>query len=85
MNREECPAFGKECLECHKRNHFAKVCEKRQSRSNYIRVEGDTTVSESESDEESDTDYYSDDEVISHHSAVSSLDFRRGRHRGTPG
>ena len=81
MNREECPAFGKECHVCHKKNHFGKVCDKRDSRSNYIRMDGDTTDSESGSEEESDTDYYSDDEVITHHSAVNSLDFRRGRQR----
>lgn len=81
MSREECPAFGKECLVCHKRNHFGKVCERRDSRSNYIRMDGDTTASESGSEDESDTDYYSDDEEISHHSAVSSLDFRLGRRR----
>ena len=44
-------------------------------------MDGDTTDSESGSEEESDTDYYSDDEVITHHSAVNSLDFRRGRQR----
>jgi hypothetical protein len=87
MNREECPVFVKECLVCHKRNHFAKVCDKRDSRSNYIRMDGDTTASDSGSEEESDTDYYSDsdNEGISHHSAVSSLDFRRGRQQGIPG
>ena len=84
MNREECPAFGVECLVCHKKNHFAKVCDKRDSRSNYIRMEGDTTASDSYSDEETDTDYCSADEEISHHSAVK-LDFRRGRHQGSPG
>ena len=58
MSRDECPAFGKECLVCHKRNHFAKVCDKRDSRSNYVRVDGDTTASDSESEEESGTEYY---------------------------
>ena len=24
--KKNCPAFGKECLYCHKRNHWAKVC-----------------------------------------------------------
>jgi hypothetical protein len=87
MNRDECPAFGIECLVCHKKKHFAKVCDtdRRESRSNYIRMEGDTTASDSQSDEETDTDYCSADEVVSHHSAVSSLDFRRGRQQGIPG
>ena len=24
--KQECPAFGKECLLCHKKNHWAEVC-----------------------------------------------------------
>jgi hypothetical protein len=86
MNREECAAFGKECLICHKKNHFAKVCERRDSRSNYVRMDGDTTASEASSDEESDeTDYCSADEVVTHHFAVNSSDFRRGHQRGQAG
>ena len=81
MNREECPAFGKECLVCHKKNHFAKVCERRDSRANYVRMAGDTTASESSGEDTDDTDYYTDEEEITHHSAVNSLDFRRGRYR----
>ena len=34
MNREDCQAFGKECLVCHKKNHFAKVCDKRNMKAN---------------------------------------------------
>jgi hypothetical protein len=58
-------------------------------KANYVRMAGDTTASESsDSDgEESDTEYfntteYITDEDVSHHSAVSSLDFRRGHFRG---
>ena len=75
MNRDHCPAFGKECYVCHKTNHFGKVCDKRNTQANYVRMTGDTSVSESSSEEESDTEYYTNDEV-SHHSTVKSLDFR---------
>lgn len=27
-----CPAFGKECSKCNKRNHFAKVCQAEKKR-----------------------------------------------------
>ena len=83
MNREDCQAFGKECMVCHKKNHFAKVCDKRNMRANYVRMAGDTSASESsDSDEDaSDTEYFTEDET-SHHFAVNSLDFRRGRLRG---
>ena len=68
---------------CHKKNHFSKVCERRDSRSNYVRMDGDTTASEASSDEETDdTDYYSDDEVVTHHFAVNSSDFRRADNEG---
>ena len=26
LDKRHCPAFGKECLKCHRRNHFAEVC-----------------------------------------------------------
>ena len=29
--KKKCPAFGKECLYCHKRNHWAKVCLKKKA------------------------------------------------------
>ena len=83
MNRENCPAFGKECFVCHKTNHFGKVCERRDTRANYIRVAGETSGSESSADEESDTDYYTDEDV-SQHSAVNSMDFRWGRFHRLP-
>ena len=52
-------------------------------RANYVRMAGDTSASESsDSDEDaSDTEYFTEDET-SHHFAVNSLDFRRGRLRG---
>ena len=83
MNRKDWQAFGKECLVCHKKNHFAKVCDKRNMKANYVRMAGDTTASVSSDSEEdiSDTKYFTDDEP-SHLSAVSSLDFRRGHFRG---
>ena len=83
MNREECPAFGKECLVCHKKNHFAKVCDKRESRSNYVRMAGDTTASEtSDAGSCSESEYMTtDEEPFTHHYAVSSSDFRRGHRR----
>lgn len=87
MNREECPAFGKECLVCHKKNHFAKVCDKRESRSNYVRMAGDTTASETSDGEScSDSEYHTtDEEAFTHHFAVNSSNFRWGRNRSSPG
>ena len=86
MNRDECPAFGKECLVCHKKNHFAKVCDKRDSRTNYIRMAGDTTASETSDDDScSDTEYFADEEPFTHHFAVNSSGFRRGQQRELPG
>ena len=32
-NREKCPAFGKLCNECGKRNHFSKVCKNKKGNS----------------------------------------------------
>ena len=32
-NRNECPAFGKECRICKKKNHFAKVCMSRDKKN----------------------------------------------------
>ena len=83
MNREECPAFGKECLVCHKKNHFAKVCDKRESRSNYVRMAGDTTASEtSDAGSCSESEYMTTyEEPFTRHFAVNSSDFRRGRCR----
>jgi len=41
-SRKQCPAFGKECLYCHKKNHFAKVCLKKRGSHNRIHnVEGE--------------------------------------------
>ena len=85
MNREECPAFGKECLVCHKKNHFAKVCDKQESQSNYVRMAGDTTSSEtSDGGSCSDSEYLTtDEEPFTRHFAVNSSDFRWGRQRGS--
>lgn len=30
----QCPAYGKECKNCHRKNHFAKVCRQGKSQSN---------------------------------------------------
>ena len=64
-------------------NHFGKVCERRDTQANYIRVAGETSGSESSADEESDTDYYTDEDV-SQHSAINSMNFRWGRFHRLP-
>ena len=33
---KKCPAFGKECLNCHKKNHYAKMCRSRSKRSSAV-------------------------------------------------
>ena len=35
-NGKTCPAKGKSCLNCHKQNHFAKMCRKKKSEQNYV-------------------------------------------------
>ena len=30
-SKGQCPAYGKKCLKCHKRNHFAAVCKSQKS------------------------------------------------------
>ena len=31
----ECPAFGRICKKCHKKNHFAKVCKSPKTKKDY--------------------------------------------------
>lgn len=38
--KEDCPAYGQECRSCHKKNHFATVCNsKKQNRVNFVEEE----------------------------------------------
>ena len=44
-SREKCPAFGKECAKCHKKNHFARCCKTKQEGSHFVgtsEIAGDT-------------------------------------------
>ena len=43
--KEKCPAYGKECTKCHKKNHFAKQCRTKSARVHT--VENDTSSDES--------------------------------------
>ena len=52
LNRSSCPAMGKKCLECGGFNHFAKVCEKRKSRSSFAATDGESSCSSNECTEE---------------------------------
>lgn len=45
-----CPAFGKECSKCNKRNHFAKVCKAERKRPLDV-------LEERKSEEEEDEEY----------------------------
>ena len=50
--KTKCPAWGKDCRKCHKRNHFANVC-KSKSSANQVKVGYDDESSESTSSSES--------------------------------
>ena len=93
MTRKDCPAFGQKCDNCGIDNHFAKVCEKRQSRSSRIyamdELSGQSSASEFEwSDSESYCADTSESEYERSRSSVARVanahkdtGFRRGRSR----
>ena len=41
----KCPAYGKQCSNCSKKNHFAAVCQQRTRTANEINVEQDSIAS----------------------------------------
>jgi len=85
LSREECPAYGKTCDACGLKNHFSKVCNRRRTRANYVRMEDDTSGSECDTSECSEfEDECSDmqDEITHavHSAARTEEDFRQTSH-----
>ena len=81
MFRTDCPAFGKKCTSCGKEDHFASVCEQRNSRVNFVRHDDDTPPGEtSDEDHEYDGGESSDEDVHemgeSVHLSATMEDFR---------
>ena len=68
LKRRDCPAFGQECLKCHKSNHFASVCN--------ARPQNPVNTMEDEDKYEDDSD--SDISVLTVESVYSS-----GQRQGT--
>lgn len=62
--KEQCPAFGKYCRKCKKRNHFAVKCRSKQKKPGWVR-----TVDEKETIQDTD-----DDEVYPLRLPVHGLD-----------
>jgi len=87
--RNECPAFGKTCDNCGLENHFKKVCNRRQSRSGFAKMDDDTTgYSESSDENAADIEITdTEEETTSHsfHYAAKAEDFHRGRRQEYPG
>ena len=46
LDKRHCPAFGKECLKCHRPNHFAEVCKqaKQQAKVHTVDMANDEYV-----------------------------------------
>ena len=80
LNRANCPALGKKCLECGGFNHFAKVCEKRKTRASFAASDGESSCSSTEFTEdecehsEMEGEPMTEDE--SYHFAARAGDFR---------
>ena len=55
LKKEKCPAFGKECARCHKKNHFAIKCtekeQEKQHKKKYIQKKKVNCMTEDESEE----------------------------------
>lgn len=90
LSRENCPAFGKECDECGMKNHFAKVCRRRRSRSNFAGTDDESSFSEAETEmsEEEYSEYDENQDREEEHSegrlfATKAQDFRSRPKRGT--
>ncbi|XP_062517054.1 uncharacterized protein LOC134192312 [Corticium candelabrum] len=48
---DKCPAYGKECTYCHKRNHFARKCRSKRQRDTRQRIHVATNRDESAEDD----------------------------------
>ena len=57
---DKCPAYGKECTYCHKRNHFARKCRLKPKGDTRQRIHVATNRDESEDDDECLTRNYAD-------------------------
>ena len=79
--RSECPAWGKKCDSCGVENHFAKVCEKRQSRASYMRMDGDTSGNDTSEEESTEDERGDETEDESYHYAARAQVFHKRRHR----
>ena len=85
LTREECPAYGQTCDACGMKNHYSKVCNRRRTRANYVRMEDDTSGSECDT---SDWSEYEDEHIdmqdeVTHavHSAAKTEEgFRQTSH-----
>ena len=82
MARRDCPAMGKKCDSCGMENHFTKVCERR-SRSSLMRSDDDTPFEDTEDEQSSAGEYFSEsgnEESPCHHFAarVRRPGFRQG-------
>ena len=80
MNRDDCPAKGKTCDNCGKKDHFRKVCDER-SKLSYVREEGDTSCTDyscSEDEYTSQEEMKVDEQTVGTHYAVNTKasDFR---------
>jgi hypothetical protein len=90
LTREECPSYGKTCDVCHLKNHFAKVCGRRQTRVSFVRMDDDTSGSETDMSASDYSDYEDENETMHEEHpevtttsrasslAVRAADFRRG-------
>lgn len=61
LAKENCPAFGKTCDTCGTENHFAKVCRRRKSRSNFAGTDEESNFTDTET-EMSECEYSEHDE-----------------------
>ena len=80
LERKDCPANGQKCHTCGKDNHFAKVCEKRNTRASFarsggMRILGDTSGSDSENESDYTTDQSDMEDNSTYHYAAQAQDF----------